>query len=186
MTVDEKDIMSNLPSSEEAYEMSQPEQTPTLAEAMTPAGAEKLSSFGAIVLMACLFGRNLNHLHRPDDDGDDDSMNGEFWRRHRTLDNVILNTLLCLPTQLKLPPEGLSNPNIIFANMCIHTSTICLHQAAIFKADKARLPGSVSAESKIRCINGANEIASIMRMISHLDLASVSNTIILRKHVASY
>lgn len=173
MTVDEKDIMSNLPSSEEAYEMSRPEQTPTLAEAMTPAGAGKLTSFGAIVLMACLFGRNLNHLHRPDVDGDDDSMNGEFWRRHRTLDNVILNTSLCLPSKLKLP-EGLTNPNTIFANMCIHTSTICLHQAAIFKADKARLPGSVSTESKIRCINGANEIASIMRMISHLDLASMN------------
>lgn len=173
MTVDEKDITSNLPSSEEAFEMSRPEQTPTLAEAMTPAGAGKLSSFGAIVLMACLFGRNLNHLHRPDEDGDDNSMNGEFWRRHRTLDNILLNTSLCLPSNLKLP-DGLSSPNVIFSIMCIHTSTICLHQAAIFKADKARMPGSVSSESKIRCINGANEIASIMRMISHLDLAAVS------------
>jgi hypothetical protein len=141
---------------------------------MTPAGAGKLSSFGGIVLMACLFGRNLNHLHRPDaDEGDDDSMNGEFWRRHRTLDNILLNTSLCLPGSLKLP-AGLSSPNVIFTNMCIHTSTICLHQAAIFKADKMRMSGSVSGESKIRCITAANEIASIMRMISHLDLAAVS------------
>ena len=173
MTVDEKDIMSNLPSSEEAFEMSQPETTVTLSESMTPAGAGKLSSFGGIVLMACLFGRNLNHLHRPDaDDGDDDSMNGEFWRRHRTLDNILLNTSLCLPPQLKLP-AGLQSANVIFTNMCIHTSTICLHQAAIYKADKMRMPHSVSGESKIRCITAANEIASIMRMISHLDLAAV-------------
>jgi hypothetical protein len=57
--------------------------------------------------------------------------------------------------------------------MCIHTSTICLHQAAIFKADKNRLPASVSSESKVRCITAANEIASIMRMVSHLDLSAV-------------
>jgi hypothetical protein len=173
MTVDEKDIMSNLPCSEEAFEMSRPETTLTLAESMTPAGAGKLSSFGGIVLMACLFGRNLNHLHRPDaDEGDDDSMNGEFWRRHRTLDNILLNTSLCLPSPLKLP-AGLQSANVIFTNMCIHTSTICLHQAAIYKADKMRMPNSVSGESKIRCITAANEIASIMRMISHLDLAAV-------------
>ncbi|KAB5580809.1 fungal-specific transcription factor domain-containing protein [Coniochaeta sp. 2T2.1] len=185
MTVDEKDIMSNLPCSEEAFEMSRPETTLTLPESMTPAGAGKLSSFGGIVLMACLFGRNLNHLHRPDaDDGDDDSMNGEFWRRHRTLDNILLNTSLCLPPQLKLP-AGLQSANVIFTNMCIHTSTICLHQAAIFKADKMRMPGTVSGESKIRCITAANEIASIMRMISHLDLASMNPFISFCLYVAA-
>lgn len=173
MAVDENDIMSNLPCSEEAFEMSRPETTLTLPESMTPAGAGKLSSFGSIVLMACLFGRNLKHLHGPDaDDSDDQSMNGEFWRRHRTLDNILLNTSLCLPPQLRLP-AGMQNANAIFTNMCIHTSTICLHQAAIFKADTIHMPPTVSGESKIRCITAASEIASIMRMVSHLDLAAV-------------
>lgn len=172
MTIDEKDILTNLPASDEAFEMSRPEQTPPLAEAMSPAGASKLSSFGGVVLMACLFGRNLVHLHRPDVDDRDHDLNGEFWKRHRNLDNILLNTSLCLPSHLKLP-AGITNANIVFTNMCIHTSTICLHQAAIFKADKNRLPASVSSESKVRCITAANEIASIMRMISHLDLAAV-------------
>jgi hypothetical protein len=135
-------------------------------------GAGKLSSFGGIVLMACLFGRNLVHLHRPDADDLDHDLNGPFWKRHRQMDNILLNTSLCLPPQLKLP-TGLSNPNIVFTNMSIHTSTICLHQAAIFKAEKNKLPASVSAESKVRCITAANEIASIMRMISHMDLSTV-------------
>ncbi|KAJ0386327.1 hypothetical protein COL922a_004606 [Colletotrichum nupharicola] len=172
MTVDEKDIMTNLPSSEEAFDMSRPEQTQSLQECMSPSGAGKLSSFGGIVLMACLFGRNLIHLHRPDVDDRDHDLNGEFWKRHRTMDNILLNTSLCLPTHLKLP-AGLGNPNIVFTNMSIHTSTICLHQAAIFKADKNRLPASVSAESKVRCITAANEIASIMRTISHMDLSAL-------------
>ncbi|KAH8163744.1 hypothetical protein CIB48_g4486 [Xylaria polymorpha] len=176
MTIDERDIMTNLPASEEAFNLSRPEQTQTLADAMSPAGAAKLSPFGGIVLMATLFGRNLTHLHRPDVDDRDHDMHGEFWKRHRLLDNILLNTSLNLPNQLKLP-AGLNNPNIVFTNMNIHTSTICLHQAAIFKADKNILPPTVSAESKVRCITAANEIASIMRMTSHMDL-SVMNPFI--------
>lgn len=172
MTIDERDIMTNLPASEDAYNMSRPEQTQSLSECTSPMGAGKLSSFGGIVLMACLFGRNLVHLHRPDADDLDHDLNGPFWKRHRQMDNILLNTSLCLPPQLKLP-TGLSNPNIVFTNMSIHTSTICLHQAAIFKAEKNKLPASVSAESKVRCITAANEIASIMRMISHMDLSTV-------------
>lgn len=172
MAIDERDIMTNLPSSEEAYDMSRPEQTQTLQEATTASGASKLSSFGSTVLMASLFGRNLIHLHRTDADDLEHDQNGPFWKRHRQMDNILLNTSLCLPPHLKLP-AGIGNPNIVFTNMSIHTSTICLHQAAIFKAEKNKLPSSVSAESKVRCITAANEIASIMRNISHMDLASV-------------
>ncbi|KAK0733375.1 fungal-specific transcription factor domain-containing protein [Lasiosphaeria miniovina] len=184
MTIDEKDILTNLPSSDEAFDLSRPEQTQPLTEAMSPAGAGKLSAYGGIVLMACLFGRNLVHLHRPDVDDRDHDLNGEFWKRHRHMDNILLNTSLCLPSHLKLP-IGLGNPNIVFTNMCIHTSTICLHQAAIFKADKNRLPASVSSESKVRCITAANEIASIMRMISHQDLSGMNPFISFCLYVAA-
>jgi hypothetical protein len=181
MTIDEKDILTDLPAPDEAFEMSKPERTTSLADSMCPTGASKLSAFGGIVLMACLFGRNLIHLHRPDADDRDHDLNGEFWKRHRNMDNILLNTSLSMPGHLKLP-NGLSNPNIVFTNMNIHTSTICLHQAAIYKADKNRLPASISAESKVRCITAANEIANVMRMISHMDLSSVRLTL---KHVIS-
>ncbi|RDW88831.1 hypothetical protein BP6252_00863 [Coleophoma cylindrospora] len=184
MTIDERDIMTDLPASEEAYDMSKPERTQSLADSMSPMGASKLSAFAGIILMACLFGRNLVHLHRPDADDRDDDLNGEFWKRHRNMDNILLNTSLSMPSHLKLP-NGLSNPNIVFVNMNIHTSTICLHQAAIYKADKNKLSGSVSAESKVRCISAANEIASIMRMISHLDLSNMNPFISFCLYVAA-
>ena len=175
MTFDERDILTDLPSSDEAFELSKPERTSSLADSLTPTGASKLSAFGSIVLMACLFGRNLVHLHRPDSDDRDNDLNGEFWKRHRHMDNILLNTSLSMPAHLKLPRTGTSpSANVVFANMNIHTSTICLHQAAIFKADKNHLPSSISAESKVRCITAAGEIASIMRMISHMELSAVS------------
>lgn len=68
---------------------------------------------------------------------------------------------------------GVGNPNLVFMNMCLHTSTICLHQAAIFKAEKHRMPPKISAESKVRCIAAAVEIASIMKLSSHQDMAGV-------------
>lgn len=173
MTIDENDVLTNLPASEEAFEKSKPESTQSLAQALNPTGAAGLSAFGGVGLMAALFGRNLVHLHRPDRDDNDGDLTGEFWTRHRQMDNILLNISLNLPGHLKLP-AGLNNPNIVFTNMNIHTSTICLHQAAIYKADKNRLSASVSRESKMRCINSANEIANIMRMVSHLDLCAVS------------
>lgn len=177
MTIDESDILTNLPASEEAFEKSKPEQTTSLADAFKPEGAESLSAFGSIAFMAALFGRNLVHLHRPDVNDLDSDLNGGFWKRHRQLDNILLNTSLKLPSHLKVSNENnnpnIHVPNIVYANMNIHTSTICLHQAAVYKADKNHLPASVSKESKMRCINAANEIAGIMRMISHLDLSAV-------------
>ncbi|ERT01274.1 hypothetical protein HMPREF1624_02516 [Sporothrix schenckii ATCC 58251] len=184
MTVDERDISTVLPSSEEAFEMSRPEASIPLHDAMCPSGIGQLTPFAGIILMACLFGRNLTHLHRPDNDDKDSDLNGEFWKRHRNLDNILLNTLLGLPAQLKLP-AGLQNPNIVFTNMCIHTSTICLHQAAIFKAENNSLDESVSPESKIRCISAANEIASIMRMVSHMDLSTMNPFISFCLYVAA-
>jgi hypothetical protein len=120
----------------------------------------------------------LTHLHRPDPDDREDDLNGEFWKRHRQMDTVLLNTSLGMPDSLRLP-TALSDTNAVFTNMCIHTSAICLHQAAIFKADKYRLPQSVTNESKIRCVTAASEIASIMRLICHMDLAAVSITLVL-------
>ncbi|KAL2885941.1 fungal specific transcription factor [Ceratocystis lukuohia] len=184
MTIDERDISTNLPSSEEAFDMSKPEQTGTLKDAMTPAGASKLSAFASVVLSSAMFGRNLIHLHRPDPEDRDHDLNGEFWKRHRQLDGILLNTLMSLPANLKLP-EGLMTPNVVFVHMSMHTSTICLHQAAIFKADSYHLPANVGMESKIRCITAANEITYIMRMVAHLDLSSMNSFVAFCLYVAA-
>ncbi|KAM0723098.1 hypothetical protein Q7P37_001298 [Cladosporium fusiforme] len=184
MVIEERDILTNLPVDEKSFEMSKPQKGISLGDALEPTGAQKISSFGAVVLLASLFGRNLTHLHRPGPNDNDDDINGEFWKRHSQMDSILLHTALALPDSLRLP-HGLNDPNIIFMNMNIHTSAICLHQAAIFKADKNRMPARISAESKVRCITAAAEIASIMRTISHLDLASMNPFISFCLYVAA-
>lgn len=96
----------------------------TLKESMTAEGAALVSPFGGVCLLASLFGSNLIHIHRPHPDERDDDLNGEFWRRHRHMDNVLLNIQLSLPSHFRLP-AGIEDPNVVFTNMNIATSTIC-------------------------------------------------------------
>ncbi|EED24272.1 C6 transcription factor Prf, putative [Talaromyces stipitatus ATCC 10500] len=169
MVFDERDIMTNLPASEEAYLTGTPEKAPSLKDVLA-GDITNLSPLGSVAVMACIFGLNLTHLHRPDPQDREDDVNGEFWKRHRAYDNILLNISLSLPQALRLP-QGIADPNIVFSNMAIHTSTICLHQAAIFKAEKHKTMNQIAAESKRRCIIAADQIASIMKMVSHTDLS---------------
>ncbi|RLM00469.1 hypothetical protein CFD26_107368 [Aspergillus turcosus] len=167
--IDERDIMTNLPASETSFIKSKPERTLRLSSVMRGEGIATLSPLASVVLVAGMFGRNLTHLHRPDPQDNDHDLNGEYWKRHRCLDNILLHFALTMPSHLRLP-AGIADPNVVFCNMAIHTSTICLHQAAIFKAEKNKMPEQIITESKRRCIVAADQISSIMKMISHTDL----------------
>ncbi|GAD99366.1 hypothetical protein PVAR5_8081 [Paecilomyces variotii No. 5] len=184
MMLDERDILTNLPASEDAYIHGRPEKTTSLSQVLAGEGLSNMSPFAGVIVTATFFGRHLMHLHRPEPNDNDHDLNGEFWKRHRAYDNIILNTALSLPAHLRLP-AGINDPNIVFCNMCIHTSTVCLHQAAIFKADKNQMPSQIAAESKRRCIIAADQVASIMKMISHTDLTAMNTFICFPLYVAS-
>ena len=139
---------------------------------MSAEGASNLSPFAGVVFNAHIFGRNLAHLHRPGPDDEDDNLQGEFWKRHRHIDNTLSKTLLLLPTHLRLP-KGIRDPNIIFINMSIHTSTICLHQAAIFKLEQKKLPQALIDQSSTRCFLAATEIVKIVKMIAYGNCSGV-------------
>ncbi|KAL8755642.1 MAG: hypothetical protein Q9184_004735 [Pyrenodesmia sp. 2 TL-2023] len=177
-------IRTNLPANEENFDKSVEETTLTLSASMTPEGAARLSPFAGVVYMASIFGKNLTHLHRPGVDENDDDLQGEFWKRHRQLDNMLLKTSLSLPLHLRLP-AGIRNPNCVFLNMCIHTSTICLHQAALFKAENKNLPPSLMDQSSTRCSLAAAELTNIMRLISHLDCRGMNPFISFCLYVAA-
>ncbi|KAJ5732677.1 Transcription factor [Penicillium malachiteum] len=170
LVIDESDIMTNLPASEESFLKSKPQRTLRISDIIGGEGVSTLAPFACVVVLANLFGRNLTHIHRPQPSDNDHDLNGDFWKRHRSHDNILLHIALSLPEHLRLP-SGTDDVNVIFANMSIHTSTICLHQAAIFKAEKNRMPNQIITESKRRCLVAANQISSIMKMVSHVDLS---------------
>jgi len=161
--------------SEVAYEQSRPEEAPTLIGAMTSVQIASLSSFAGVVLTAHFFGLIHIHLHRPEPDLDlrVNELNGEFWKRHQRIDTLLTYTSISLPDHLRLP-SGMEDPKTVFLNFAIPTSTISLHQAAIFKGEEQHIPKRLLEQSRARCMIAARRIADIMRMTSDMDMAGVS------------
>lgn len=178
---DDPQIMTNLPASEEAFIKGRPQKTSRLSDLMSGDGISTLSPLGSVVLLTCFFGRNILHIHRPDPQDNDNDLNGGFWKRHRAYDNLLLHSALSAPNHLRLP-TGIADPNVLFWNMGIHAATICLHKAAIYAAEKNKLPNPIVAESKRRCIVAADQISSIMKMISHADLSIVSRRLAINSY----
>jgi hypothetical protein len=162
-----------LPSSEDAFQKSRPTPACSMEQAFTNAAANNVSPIAGVVMITCILGRNLIHLHRPSPNDNEMDLNGLFWQRHRQLEGLLSNIGLHLPDHLRIP-AGLPDPNVVFMNMLLQTSIICLHQAAIFKADKNNLPTRIIDESRAACLAGAREITRLMKMIIHIDLSSVS------------
>jgi len=166
--------MTNLPSSEEAFEIGVRQDTISLEEALTPEGAAKVSCYGGVVLSAALLGHNFYHLHRTGpNECQDDLANGEYWKRHRKMDNVLSNTFMFLPDHLRLP-AGLRDMNVVFLHMSVHASAICLHQAAILTLERHQLDPGAIRQSRARSLMAAGEIVTIMRLASHIDASNVS------------
>ena len=174
MNIVEEDVMTNLPASEEAFRTGIAEETGPLASLFTAEGASRISTYSGVVLMAALFGHNIIHMHRSHyNDRPENYSSGEFWKRHRKMDNVLSTTAWALPKHMKLP-AGMRDANVILINMNIHSSTICLHQAAISRAEEHSLDRDIIQRSQRRCTVSADEIVTIMRMCSHLDVSDVS------------
>ncbi|KAL4862703.1 hypothetical protein BDV12DRAFT_178457 [Aspergillus spectabilis] len=171
--IDERDIMTNLPSSEEAFVNGKAEKTARLSDVLMGEDLSTLSPFASVAFVSCLLGRNLTHLHRPEPQDNDNDLNGVFWQRHRSHDNILLHFALSMPSHLRLP-AGMADANVLFCNLAVHTSTICLHQAAIFKAEKNSMPEQIILESKRRCIVAADQISSIMKMVSSMDMSKMN------------
>jgi len=119
-------IQTNLPASEEAFERGVMEPTITLEEGLTVEGAPKLSSFAGVILSAALFGHNHAHLHRRGpNENPGDVANGEFWKRHRKMENVLSNIFMFLPQQLRLP-GGIRDMNVyVISKRILFSDKIC-------------------------------------------------------------
>ena len=150
------------------------EKTMSLPEALTPEGVQNISPFSAVILAATLYGHSHQHLHSTGpQERLEDTSNGEFWKRYRSLDNILLNTFMFLPDHLRLP-IGLRDMNVAFTHISIHASSISLHQGAIAAATKHNTGSDTVPHSHARSLTAAHEIADIMRQVSHVDPFNVS------------
>ncbi|KAJ9614980.1 hypothetical protein H2200_001054 [Cladophialophora chaetospira] len=172
--IDERDITTKLPSSEEDFILGQAtSRSVSMQVAMTPEGVKNLSLFAATAMIAGIFGRTVTHLHRRElFDGDQEDSENAFWRRHQYLDGVLLNTLQNLPSHLQIH-SSLFNPRSVLLHINIQASTICLHQAAIFRAIPSPDKTYDMMTSKMRALGAAETMMTILRVVDPIVLANM-------------
>ena len=173
VVIDDREISTNLPSSEQAYLAGTPETAPSLDNVRSGYGMSQVSAFGGAIIIADMIGRIREHLHfeRPSDQ----SRNHEiqpFWTRHVKLDNELSTLFMRLPTHLKLP-EGVRDSTAVSLNMNIHSLVISLHRAMIMKVEDSCPDPDLISRSQARCETAAEEIVNILRLNSHMYFAGV-------------
>lgn len=122
----------------------------------------------------------MHHVHRPNPhDNPEDLMHGPFWARHRNLDNELSNAFMFLPAKLTLP-QNMRDPIALHTNLNLHASVICLHHAAIEKAEKYNHTDAVKRSSLTRLKASAEEIVNIVRLTCHSTAVFVRSAYLLR------
>lgn len=162
--VNSEDITTRLPAPEEAFITGRQEEAPYLHEVYQGAN---YSGFAGMVVICQVFKIILHHVHRSKpSDRPEDVMNGNFWMRHRDLDNKLSSLFMFLPEKLRLP-QNIRDPAATHSNLNMHASIICLHHAAIEKVDKHNLPGTIKQTSIYRLRSAAEAIVNIIKVTSH-------------------
>ncbi|KAF5679684.1 hypothetical protein FCIRC_6063 [Fusarium circinatum] len=181
--VNDKDIETRLPASDDAFDKGTDEATPWLSDAIQ--GVTIYSPFAGKVLTARTFHRTLEHTFRSlPNDGIEDITNGPYWIRHREIDADLSNMILYLPENLRLPQCGL-NRNAIVVNIGIHTSVICIHRAALAKIRELRLPTDLFANSRLRLLPSAEQILNALKSTDGAEGAMADHFLVFSAYLAA-
>ncbi|KAK6208046.1 binuclear zinc transcription factor [Colletotrichum tabaci] len=164
--IDPNEISTHLPSSEEAFNSAREETTSTLPEAFKGAS---YSTFAGAVVICYIFNKLLKHVHweRPTDRPSDVEY-GEFWNRHRDIDNMLSSAFMFLPERFRLP-QSMRDPTAVHTNLNLHASVICLHHAAIDRVEQYKLPDNLKMASQLRLRTAAEEVVNIVKLTSHMN-----------------
>ncbi|KAK1980854.1 hypothetical protein LZ30DRAFT_658598 [Colletotrichum cereale] len=180
--IDSNDISTHLPSSEEAFNSGCEETTATLPEAFRGA---PYSTFAVAIIVCFIFNKILKHVHweRPEDRPADVEY-GEFWTRHRDIDNMLSSAFMFLPERFRLP-QSMRDPTAVHANLNLHASVICLHHAAIDRIEKYNLPEKMKAASQLRLRTAAEEVVNVVKLTSHVNSGYKSPMVALSLYTAA-
>ncbi|KAK0726156.1 fungal-specific transcription factor domain-containing protein [Lasiosphaeris hirsuta] len=168
--INEQDISTLLPASEEAFDHAVEESTNSPAGILSPAGSS-YSLFAGRVLAAHLFHRTIQHTLqiRPDDEPEN-IKNGPYWDRHRRIDNDLAYMLLFPPDSFRLRRASRSL-DAVSVIINIQTCIICIHRAALVKIAQHNLPKSTEQRHRDRLLPAAEEIVRMLKMMTEIEPA---------------
>ncbi|KAI1768723.1 fungal-specific transcription factor domain-containing protein [Hypoxylon sp. FL1150] len=166
--IDASEITTLLPAPETAFNDGTQVETCSIQNAFK---GRPYSSFAGAVLVCHIFNEILKHVHKPKpNDNPDNYEFGEYWQRHRDIDNTLSSAFMYLPESFRLP-DNYRDPVAVHTNLNFHASIICLHHAAIDRIDAYKLPESAKKMSQDRMTTAAQEIVNIIKLTCHVNSA---------------
>ncbi|RYP79748.1 hypothetical protein DL770_006537 [Monosporascus sp. CRB-9-2] len=163
--IDTSEVTTHLPSSEAAFHAGIETETCSIPDIFK---GTRHSSFASAVLVCHLFNRIMKHVQHPkQDDNSDNYEYGQYWERHRDIDNTISNVFMFLPEAARLP-DNYRDPTAVNTNLNLHACVICLHHPAIDRIEEHKLPNHIKKLSHDRLSTAAQEIVNIVRSTSHI------------------
>ncbi|KAI0858915.1 hypothetical protein F4860DRAFT_505019 [Xylaria cubensis] len=164
--IDVTEVTTHLPANEAAFHSGEPVDTCSIHDVFK--GDHSYSSFAGSIVVCHLFNLILKHAHRPkENDNPENYEYGEYWKRHRDIDNTLSSAFMFIPESFRLP-ENYRDLTAVNTNLNFHASIICLHHAALERIDTYKLPESAKRTSHDRLNAAAQEIVNIMKLTSHL------------------
>ncbi|KAM5377536.1 hypothetical protein ACJZ2D_004905 [Fusarium nematophilum] len=163
--IDEEEMHTLLPSSEEAFQIGCQEQTSTIQGALQ-ARATISSPLTARVLAAFLFhqaSKNIPRLRACN------TADEQYWTQHGEIDDHLTALTNMLPATLRLPQSS-GCQHAIFINTLIYTATMCLHKTA---AQKARCihADDLALQSHALMFDAALKVLEVFRLADDLVMA---------------
>lgn len=145
-------------------------------------GDHSYSSFSGTIIVCHLFNMILKHVHRPKEtDNPENYEYGEYWKRHREIDNTLSSAFMFLPESFRLP-TNIGDRGAVNTNLNFHAAIICLHHAALERIETYNLPEYAKRISQDRLSAAAQEIVNIVKLTSHVSSGSVSWSWVLGVH----
>ncbi|KAJ4236983.1 hypothetical protein NW759_000107 [Fusarium solani] len=166
--IDDQDVFTLLPASEEAFQNGSPEPASTLREALRKIDITP-STYGARVMAASLFYQASKTAPQPNSDNLDD---GEYCKQLQGIDHGLSALADMLPANLQLPQNS-SCQHAVFVNVLIHTATMCLHKTAAQKAKCLQGPEAelLTRESHNRMFAAAAKVLDVFQHTRDLVMA---------------
>jgi len=166
--IDERDIRTYLPVSNEAFANSVSEPRLFLSQAKSAQEPENISTFACQVVLSSLCGNKLSELQRFDPNVPATQPLGNAWLKPQRL-NDPLTTIFCVPQYLTSRPSQL-NPASVFLNIFAAATTICVHRAAQSQVREDPVSAEMIAQSRKQCLEVSMSIFRLMEMTCHWDL----------------
>ncbi|KAG4436661.1 hypothetical protein IFR05_007840 [Cadophora sp. M221] len=170
LMIRDDEIHTNLPSSEESFDLGIEEIGISLKQADNTDTIANLSPFAGSIFTTATVGRTLTHIRTFEHDPPTE-IHGNYWKSHREVDTSISLTFLNLPEHLKIS-RGEENMHSVLSQFNLHMSVIQLHQVAARKATKQRMSPLVARNSSQRCLASALQIKDTIYSVKDLKIFS--------------